>query len=246
MIHGLDMLFHHAAADGLEFVFSRGQALCYPMHTHAGTCTITVVRRGVVVVEKQGGCLTHHPGTIYVDAPDEPHAPSYGDSFDIASLCLNAANLAGRPLASVVDSCSGYMNVLISRGLLEPCHAGLLLGALEKARSACQARAAATASRERLFDDAWRTEVDRICPRSVSPFHFIRLFREQPGLTPHRYLAQHRIRLAQKLLRESDKLTETARAARFCDQSHLNRWFSRLIGISPAAYQKACHILDLG
>ncbi len=75
----------------------------------------------------------------------------------------------------------------------------------------------------------------RIC---VSPYHMIRQFRAVCGLTPHQFQIQCRVRKAQRLLGESRSVTETAYAAGFCDQSHFDRCFGKIVRLTPKEYQK--------
>jgi AraC-like DNA-binding protein len=74
---------------------------------------------------------------------------------------------------------------------------------------------------------------------SLTPFHFIRVFRAAVGVPPHRYVTLVRLRCAEQLLRAGVRLVDVADRAGFCDQSHLNRWFRRILGVTPAQYQKA-------
>lgn len=70
----------------------------------------------------------------------------------------------------------------------------------------------------------------------LSPCHFQRLFQRHTGLSPHEYQQAERIRHARILLDEAHPLPEIAQTVGFCDQSHLNRVFKRLMGIPPGVY----------
>ena len=68
----------------------------------------------------------------------------------------------------------------------------------------------------------------------ISPYHFLRLFKQKMGVTPHQYILQQRIERAKFLLQHSElSLAEIALRVGFCDQSHLTRCFKRLVGITP-------------
>ena len=70
----------------------------------------------------------------------------------------------------------------------------------------------------------------------LSRYQLIRAFARELGLTPHAYILQRRIALAQRMLRTGCNLAEVAVAAGFCDQSHLTRWFVRQFGVTPHRY----------
>ena len=58
------------------------------------------------------------------------------------------------------------------------------------------------------------------------------------GLTPYRYLENIRINAAKKLLAQGVSPLEAAMRTGFADQSHLTNYFSRFIGLTPAAYRE--------
>ena len=73
----------------------------------------------------------------------------------------------------------------------------------------------------------------------LSPYHFIRVFHKQVGLTPHRYLTQVRVQQAKHLLLAGNPPSQTALAAGFFDQSHLSRYFKRIVGVTPGRYRNS-------
>ena len=74
---------------------------------------------------------------------------------------------------------------------------------------------------------------------SVSPYHMIRQFKAACGLTPHQFQIQCRIRKAQKLLEEGKSVIEAAYATGFCDQSHFDRCFRKIVRLTPSKYKQA-------
>lgn len=71
---------------------------------------------------------------------------------------------------------------------------------------------------------------------NLSPFHFIRVFRNHVGLPPHAYLKQYRINRAKTLLNRGLKIADAAADTGFVDQSHLSRHFKRIMGFTPGQY----------
>ena len=74
---------------------------------------------------------------------------------------------------------------------------------------------------------------------NISSYHLIRKFSSENGLTPHKFQMQCRIRKAQELLREGNKVADVAQMVGFCDQSHLDRVFRKQVGISPEEYRNS-------
>jgi AraC family transcriptional regulator len=71
----------------------------------------------------------------------------------------------------------------------------------------------------------------------MSPYHFMRLFKESTGQSPHQYVIEARVRKATELM-TTGKLTisEAAHHVGFVDQSHLTRHFKRVFGMPPKTF----------
>ena len=73
----------------------------------------------------------------------------------------------------------------------------------------------------------------------LSPFYFQRLFLKIMGISPHDYLIQVRIKKAREFLAEGKNIVSVALDTGFVDQSHFNRSFKRVTGITPGRYLQA-------
>ena len=74
----------------------------------------------------------------------------------------------------------------------------------------------------------------------VSTFHFLRLFVNVLGVTPHQYLVRARLRRAARLLAADTRaITEVAYEVGFNDLSNFVRSFRRAAGVSPRGFRKA-------
>ena len=78
---------------------------------------------------------------------------------------------------------------------------------------------------------------------AVSPYHMIRKFKLSCGLTPHQFQIQCRVRKAQRLLEEGKSVTEAAYATGFCDQSHFDRCFRKIVRLTPNEYKQSITLL---
>ena len=74
----------------------------------------------------------------------------------------------------------------------------------------------------------------------ISPFHFLRLFSDVLGVTPHQYLVRSRLRHAARLLADDERsVTDVAYDVGFGDLSNFVRTFHRAAGVSPRRFREA-------
>ncbi|WP_119069134.1 AraC family transcriptional regulator [Aggregatilinea lenta] len=70
----------------------------------------------------------------------------------------------------------------------------------------------------------------------ITPYHLTRLFSQQVGIPPHRYLENVRVRQAERLLTSGMPIADVAYATGFSSQSHFTRRFKQFIGTTPAQF----------
>lgn len=83
--------------------------------------------------------------------------------------------------------------------------------------------------------------VDVLSDRAaMSPRTFARRFRAATGTTPHRWISQQRVRLAQRLLETTDfTVDHIADRCGLGTAANLRLHFDALVGVSPAAYRRS-------
>ncbi len=74
---------------------------------------------------------------------------------------------------------------------------------------------------------------------AMSPYHFLRVFRQVAGLTPHQYVLRTRLhRAALRLRLTNEPVSVLAFDAGFNDLSSFNRRFRAVMGAAPRAYRQ--------
>jgi transcriptional regulator GlxA family with amidase domain len=71
-----------------------------------------------------------------------------------------------------------------------------------------------------------------------SKYHLLRSFTKQKGISPYSYLETIRVNHAKKLLEQGVKPIEVTFLTGFSDQSHLTKFFKRLVGLTPKQYMR--------
>jgi AraC-like DNA-binding protein len=161
------------------------------------------------------------------------------------SFTFAAPVFADRGLHRLFEAAFGHATGQVEPGTTMPCETAVLrlvarLAVHSTARpvrgegpTGCIHRA-----RQRIDADpaAPLTLIELAREAQLSRYQLIRAFARELGLTPHAYILQRRIALAQRMIRAGRDLAEVAAAAGFCDQSHLTRRFVQQFGVTPRRY----------
>lgn len=82
-----------------------------------------------------------------------------------------------------------------------------------------------------------KLSLDRVASSvGVSRFHFLRIFKENTGISPHLYRTFKRIEQSKKLLSQGMLPAQVAFETGFADQSHFSNTFRRYVGATPRQY----------
>ena len=74
---------------------------------------------------------------------------------------------------------------------------------------------------------------------ALSRSHFSRIFKRCVGFSPRAYVSARRVERAKLMMRStSERLSDIALICGFADQSHLNRHFRRIVGMSPGLWRR--------
>lgn len=72
---------------------------------------------------------------------------------------------------------------------------------------------------------------------NLNRYYLIRLFRKVIGMPPYAYLNQIRVQKAKQFLSKGIPIADVALSVGMSDQSHLNRHFKRIVGVTPGYYR---------
>jgi AraC-like DNA-binding protein len=92
----------------------------------------------------------------------------------------------------------------------------------------------------KMFIDSHFTDpidLDNISDEAYfSKFHFIRMFKNSYGKTPHQYLISLRIERSMELLKSNSSVADTCYAVGFESLASFSRLFKRITGLTPSSY----------
>jgi AraC-like DNA-binding protein len=229
---------------------------------HAST-SISIVRRGRFLYHRDGRVHALGVGSLLLGSPGQSYACSHdhgvGDdclSFELEEAVLQplgpAFALPALPPLPRLDALALLADAAIDgRSSVALDEVGVALAMAVQTEIARHLDRPAPALRDRavdrrrameaaaFIDDHFHTPLDLATVAAevdLSPFHFLRLFRAQLGVTPHQYLVRARLRRALALLLDSDRpVTDVCYEVGFEDLSNFVRTFHREVGCSPGA-----------
>ncbi|ADG92516.1 transcriptional regulator, AraC family [Arcobacter nitrofigilis DSM 7299] len=73
---------------------------------------------------------------------------------------------------------------------------------------------------------------------NLSKYHFLRVFRNNTGITPHKYILIQRIEKSKDLILKGMNISSAAYSTGFSDQSHLIRSFKKVYGYTPNDFKQ--------
>jgi AraC family transcriptional regulator len=89
--------------------------------------------------------------------------------------------------------------------------------------------------KEHLNEDLSLTELAKLV--QMSPHYFSQSFKQSTGITPHQFVICCRVERAKELIMQGQfTIVEVAFLVGFANQSHLNRHFKKLLGLTPKQF----------
>jgi AraC family transcriptional regulator len=164
-----------------------------------------------------------------------PQKPLYDPLILQIGLALKADLESQRPGGRLyAETMATALSVHILRNYLAHSHQSVrYLGGL----SATQLQRVTDYINDHLDQELSLEELAAIA--QLSAYHFCRSFKRSTGLTPHQYVIRQRVERAKVLLKDSKMgISEVAIACGFTHQSHLNRHFKRLTGVTPKKFSQ--------
>jgi AraC-like DNA-binding protein len=167
-------------------------------------------------------------------------APHFARAWTANPAVYSSLALACRSLSESANELEQQSNILTCARLL-------LRNAAENvpADRALRREPAKFSLIRRHLEDRYAEEVtlgELAVVSGMTRFSVLRLFRLHAGTTPHGFLRHFRLERACEMLKLGIPAGQVAQSVGFYDQSHLNRHFSRVFGISPGRYATATKV----
>ncbi|MFD0020096.1 AraC family transcriptional regulator [Streptomyces sp. NPDC058382] len=260
--------WQYAELPDLDLLRARYVRHTFPRHSHEGYVFGAVTQGiedvalpGGTVHAGPGSVVMINPEVPHTARAGVPEGWVYATLYpsaqvisDIAADTTNLRGTVGFTETSVTDpyaarlvrevhraaeegnalAADSVLRTLVTRLLTR--HGGALAAPAPRAAGARDAARARAVLESRMVApptlEALATEL------GTSPFALLRAFRTQYGMPPHTWLTDARVRRARRMLDAGTAPAVAAAEVGFTDQPHLNRHFTRIVGVPPGAYQR--------
>lgn len=234
--------YYYSKSASQEAITSGGVSLLYPWHMHMCHWTLGLVRRGMVELATPAGMRQMKAGGFFLIPPRIPHSLHVAGQSEFLTLCINE----GCRLQYKRASFPGESQLLLPREyslLVRMIDQRIRqIGPLKGWQNGSSIRKLAQHLVEQPTTAFSLVEMARIA--CASPWHFLRRFKSETGMTPHAFLINCKIRHVRSLLRDRRTAADASVLAGFADQSHMHKLFKLHHNLTPRQFVLANSALD--
>lgn len=241
----------------LEFVLTENMDKTYEKHSHVSKYIVGMVLDGSVLLENQGGKTIYAENDIFFVPVCEIHSLQIeNNEARILSICIGLSFIQKYPIEEALTLISGYLRELVEKNILKNDQLDILNDYLHMIINDIYISVALA---ENIKDSDDIEQIKELMVQSpeqeldieylsgqvyLSKYYMIRKFKNDVGLTPHKFLLQNRIRKAQRLLQRGLKVADVAAEMGFYDQSHFVKSFRKIMKIPPEEYLQSVKKID--
>lgn len=227
----------------IEFVWSESIDKHFDSHNHVRHYVISVVMQGVVTVYLKSSELICHKGDVFIIQPYIVHSVHQGRDARLLSMCIGTDFIEETDLEPAEGIFRELLKDAVERGIFGKEQREKLLASLRTVYRLRDNGRKEMDAGIKIMADKISSHPEQELPIEtlaadifVSKYYFIRKFKSSIGMTPHQFCIQNRIRKSQRMLDEDKTISGIAAEMGFYDQSHFDKTFRRIVGISPSEY----------
>ena len=237
------MRYYQCGKYPIEFVLSENIDKHFDFHNHVRHYVISVIMQGEVVVCLKSSELICRKGDVFIIPPYVVHSVCQGKDARLLSLCIGTAFIEETDLEVAEGIFRELFKDAVERRIFGKEQREKLLASVRTVyRFQDNGRKVMDADIKILADKITSHPEQELPIEAlaadifVSKYYFIRKFKSSIGMTPHQFCIQNRIRKSQRMLDDDKAISEIAAEMGFYDQSHFDKAFQRIVGISPSEY----------
>lgn len=227
----------------IEFVVSENIDKHFESHNHVGHYVISVVMQGTVTVCLENRKVVCCRGDVFIIPPYAIHSVCQGRDARLLSMCVGTAFIEETNLETAESIVQELLMEAMEQGIFGKGQGEKLLASVRKVyflrdngRKEMDAGIKILADKITSHPEQELSIETLAADIFVSKYYLIRRFKSNIGMTPHQFCIQNRIRKSQGMLNEKKAISRIAAEMGFYDQSHFDKAFQRIVGISPSEY----------
>jgi len=223
----------------LEIIQLKNKPITYNEHNHVSMYTIGLIIEGIVTLKCDEQTIIFSPNSFFVIKPYQIHALLLPENYNMLSLCIHKDLVAKY---EPNDLCN-MLTTLLSQSFLTVNYT-LLVNAI-KVLYNCEPFQAFDSNILASAYVLWRNPENNVYVQEMadeiyfSKFHYIKRFKQNIGMTPHKFQIQNRVRKAQRMIEKDEPLSVIAVDLGFYDQSHFIKCFKSIVGLTPSEYKQS-------
>ena len=240
---GCIMQYYQLDGEYVEFVVSENIEKHFYAHNHVRHYIVSLVMQGSTEVFLENKKIQYCKDNIFIIPPYVRHSVYQNKDTRIASLCIGTDFIEKNTLYSAKNTIKNFLDYLYIQKAVNFEQAQIFNSNVDTIYSIYNGN-------KKEFDKDISVISNRIIRHPeqeltindladdifISKYHFIRKFKNCIGMTPHQFQIQNRIRKSQKLLNDEKSVVEVSYEMGFYDQSHFDKSFYKIVGISPTEY----------
>lgn len=227
----------------IEFVVSENIDKHFDSHNHVGHYVISVVMQGTVTVCLENGEVACRRGDVFIIPPYVIHSVCQRSDARLLSMCVGTAFIDGTDLETAEGIVKELLGDAEGQEIFRKEQGEKLLISVKEVYHLRDNDSKEMDTDIKILADRITSHPEFELPIEtlaadifVSKYYLIKKFKRSVGITPHQFCIQNRIRKSQGLLNEEKTVSRIATEMGFYDQSHFDKAFQKIVGISPSEY----------
>ena len=227
----------------IEFVVSENIDKHFDSHNHVGHYVISVVMQGTVTVCLENGEVACRRGDVFIIPPYAIHSVCQRSDARLLSMCVGTAFIDGTDLETAEGIVKELLGDAEGQEIFRKEQGEKFLISVKEVYHLRDNGSKEMDTDIKILADRITSHPEFELPIEtlaadifVSKYYLIKKFKRIVGMTPHQFCIQNRIRKAQSLLDAEQVICGVAAEMGFYDQSHFDKAFQKIVGISPSEY----------
>lgn len=237
----------------IEFVLSENIDKHFDSHNHAGHYVISVIMQGVVTVYLENREVVCRRGDVFIIPPYAVHSVRQERDARLLSMCIGTAFIEENDMEMAEGIFRELLGYAVGQDIFGREQKEKLLTSVQTVYRLRDSVRKGMDADIKILADKITSHPEQELPIEtlaadifVSKYYLIRKFKSSIGMTPHQFCIQNRIRKSQGLLDEEKTISRIAAEMGFYDQSHFDKAFQRIVGISPSEYVRSKKQIEQG